>query len=254
MAKRDKIIDFINRTLRVEPDKDPYLLNGLQVIGKDEVKKVALGVSPNLELFQKAADWGADMIILHHGLLGPKTSAPITKVLKKRLKILFDNDVTLLTYHLFLDNHPTLGNNAQIIKLLDAKKGEKFGYLDKLYWGYVGQFTKAIAVEELIKRARKLCGSGVKIFKYGPKMIKRIGVVSGGGPYLLGEAVDRSLDAFLTGEPRESTEAWAKEAGVHFIYLGHYNSEKFGIQALGEVLKKKFPQVIFKFIDIPNPL
>lgn len=254
MVKRDKLINFINKTLNVEPDKDPYLFNGLQVIGKDEVKKVALGVSPNLELFQKAADWGAKMIILHHGILGPKANTPITKVLKKRLKILFDHDITLLTYHLSLDNHSTLGNNAQIIKLLGAKKGEKFGYLDKLYWGYEGRFSKAITIKELTKRAKKLCGSGVKLFKFGPKMIKKIGVVSGGGPYILNEAVDKNLDAFLTGEPKESTEALAKEAGIHFFNLGHYNSEKFGIQALGEVLKKKFPEVIFKFIDIPNPL
>jgi len=254
MIKRDKLIGFINKTLKVEPDKDPYLFNGLQVIGKNEVEKIALGVSPNLELFEKAADWGAEMIILHHGLLGPKKTSPITKVLKKRLKILFDYNITLLTYHLFLDNHPTLGNNAQIVKLLGAKRGEKFGYVDKLYWGYVGKFPKAITIEELMKRVKKLCGPGVKIFKFGPKLIKKIGVVSGGGPYVLSEAVDKKLDAFLTGEPRESTEAWTKEAGVHFVYLGHYNSEKFGILALGEVLKKKFPQLGIKFIEIPNPL
>lgn len=254
MIKRDKIIDFINKTLKVEPDKDPYLFNGIQVVGKDEVKKVALGVSPNSELFQKAADWGAEMIILHHGLLGPKVNTPITKVLKKRLKILFDYDITLLTYHLFLDNHPTLGNNAQVIKLLGAKKGNKFGYLDKLYWGYEGEFPKPIPIEELIKRLKKLCGPGVKFFKFGPKMVRKIGVVSGGGPYILNEAVDKNLDVFITGEPKEPTREWAKEAGVHFIYPGHYNSEKFGVVALEEVLKKKFPQLEIKFIDIPNPL
>lgn len=254
MIKRDELIDFINKTLAVEIDKDPWLFNGLQVIGKNEVKKVALGVSPNMELFQKAADWGADMIVLHHGLLGPKIKTPITKVLRNRLKVLFDNEMTLLTYHLFLDNHPVLGNNAQIIKLLGAKKGKKFGYMEKLYWGYEGEFAKAITIEELIKKAKKLFGSEVRVFKYGPKMIKKFAVVSGGGPYLLNEAVDKNLDAFLTGEPREPTEAWTKEAGIHFFYLGHYNSEKFGIKALEKVLKKKFPQLEVKFIEVPNPL
>lgn len=254
MIKRDQLVDFINKTLRVEKDKDPYLFNGIQVIGKDKVRKVALGVSASLELFQKAASWGADVIILHHGLLGPKINAPITKVLRNRLKVLFDYNITLLTYHLFLDNHPTLGNNAQIIKLLGAKKGEKFGYMEKLYWGYEGKFSQAITIEELIKRVKKLCGPGVRIFKYGPSKIKKIGVVSGGGPYLLNEAVDKNLDAFLTGEPRESTEAWTKEANIHFIYLGHYNSEKFGVKALRKVIKKKFPELEIRFIDIPNPL
>jgi len=254
MIKRDKLIDFINKTLKVESDKDPYLFNGLQVIGQDSVKKVALGVSANLELFEKAADWGAQIIILHHGLFGPKRSSPITRVMKKRLKVLFDYDITLLTYHLFLDNHFVLGNNAQIIKLLGAKRGKKFGYSDKLYWGYEGEFSKPIAINELIKRAKKLCGFGVKVFKYGPEKIKKIGVVSGGGPYILYEAVNKNMDAFLTGEPRESTEAWVKEAGIHFFNLGHYNSEKFGIKALGEVVKKKFPKLEVKFIDVPNPL
>ena len=91
-------------------------------------------------------------------------------------------------------------------------------------------------------------------FSYGPKFIRKIGVVSGGGPYLLTEAIDKNLDAFLTGEARESTMALAKEAGIHFISLGHYNSEKFGIQALGKALKKRFPLLKIKFIDIANPL
>jgi dinuclear metal center YbgI/SA1388 family protein len=213
-----------------------------------------LGVSANLEIFKKAADWGADMIILHHGLFGPKLAAPITKVLKNRLKVLFDNDITLLTYHLFLDNHPKLGNNAQIIKLLGAEKGKKFGLMDKIYWGFEGKFSKAITIEELIKRTKKLCSLSVKTFKYGSKTIKKFAVVSGGGPYLLNEAVDKNLDAYLTGEPRESTEAWTKEGETNFIYLGHYNSETFGVKALGKFLEKKFPKLKFKFIDIPNNL
>lgn len=252
--KRDKLIDFINKTLNYKKGKDPYLFNGLQVIGKDEVKKVVLGVSANLELFKKAAKWGADMIILHHGLLGPKVNAPITKVLKNRLKTLFDNDITLLTYHLFLDNHLNLGNNAQLIKLLGAKRGEKFGYMEKLYWGYEGEFSKSITIEELIKRVKKLCGPGVEVFKYGPRIIKKFGIVAGGGPYILPEAIDKNLDAYLTGEPREWSETWTKEAGIHYIYLGHYNSEKFGILALGDFLEKKFPKLQIRFIDVPNPL
>jgi len=254
MINRDSLIAFINKTVNFEPQKDPYLYNSVQVIGKDEVQKIALGVSANLELFQKAATWGAEMIILHHGLLGPIIKEPITRVLKNRLKVLFDHDITLLTYHLFLDNHPTLGNNAQIIKRLGAKRGTAFGLMDNLYWGWEGKFTKAISISELMDRVKKLCGLGVKVFKYGSEKIKRIGVVSGGGPYLLAEAIEKNLDAFITGEVKESTEAQAKEAGIHYIYLGHYNSETFGIKALGEFIKKKYPELQIKFVDIPNPI
>jgi len=251
---RDKLIEFINKALEVKIDKDPWLFNGLQVLGKSEVSKIALGVSPNLELFEQAATWGADMVILHHGLLGSKIAKPIGKVLGNRLKVLLNHEITLLTYHHFLDRHPVLGHNAQLIKLLGAEKGEEFGYSDRLFWGWTGNFSPAISINELISRLQKLCGKIVKIFKYGPEKIKKLAVLTGGGAYHLSEAVDQNLDVFITGEANETTEAWAKEAEIHHIYLGHYNSEKFGIQALGKLLKNKFPSLNIKFIDIPNNL
>lgn len=252
--KRDELIKFINNTLKVEPNKDPYLFNGLQVYGKDEIKKIALGVSANLELFQKAAQWDADMIILHHGLFGPKMNSPINRVLKNRLKVLFDHDINLLTYHLFLDKHPELGNNSQIIKFLGAKKTKEFGCLDNLIWGFEGKLEKPIAVQEFEKRLIKIIGSKILSFKYGPKLMQKFAVVSGGGAYLSQEAIDKNLDAYITGEATESREALAKEAGIHYFCLGHYNSEKFGVKALGNYLKKKYPKLEIKFIDVPNPL
>jgi len=194
------------------------------------------------------------MIILHHGILGPKVNMPITKVLKQRLKVLFDYDMTLLTYHLFLDKHEVLGNNAQIIKLLGAEKGEKFGYLNKLYWGWEAEYKKPIKIDDFLAKVKKLFGSEVKIFKYGSAKIKKFGIVSGGGPYVFPEAIDKNIDVYMTGETAEWTESWAKEAGIHYIRLGHYNSEKFGVQALGAFIKKKFPKFEIKFIDIPNSL
>lgn len=254
MVKRDKLIEFINKTLNYEKGKDPYGPNSLQVYGKEGVRKVALGVSANLELFKKAASWGADMIVVHHGLFWEMDERVIKKVTKNRLKILFDNDITLLGYHYFLDSHPTLGNNAQIIKLLGAKKGKEFGEMKKVSWGFEGQFPSKLSFDELIGRIKKKLKINPKIFGRGPKEIKKIGVVSGGGAYEVKEAVDKNFDAFITGEAVEPAKAWAEEGDIHFIYLGHYNSEKFGIKALGKVLQKKFPELEIKFIDIPNPL
>ncbi len=254
MIKRDKLVAFINKALSYEKGKDPCGPNGLQVVGKENIKRIVLGVSANLELFNKAAEWKADVIIVHHGLFWSKDERVIGEVMKSRLKILFDNDISLLGYHLFLDRHPKLGNSAQIIKLLGARKGKEFGNLEKLNWGFEGKFQPKISLEELSSRIKKLLKTKPKIFSYGPRMIGKIAVVSGGGQYLIKEAIEKKLDAYLTGEPAESTEALVKEAGIHFIYLGHYNSEKFGVLALGEVLKKKFPKLKIKFIDIPNPL
>lgn len=254
MIKRDKLIAFINKTLNYEKDKDPYGPNSLQVYGKEEVRKVALGVSANLELFKKAASWGTDMIIVHHGLFWEMDERVIKKVMKNRLKILFDNDITLLGYHYFLDSHPVLGNNAQMIKLLGAKIGKEFGKQKDVTWGFEGRFPSKLSFDELMGRIKKRLKIKPRIFAYGPEKISRIGVVSGGGAYIIKEAIDANLDVYITGEPAESIEALTKEAGIHFIYLGHYNSEKFGIKALGKVLKKKFPKLEIKFIDIPNPL
>ncbi len=251
---RDELIESIDKTLKYEPDKDPYLLNSLQVIGKENIRKIALGVSANLELFDKAATWGADVIILHHGLLGLKYGVPITQVFKNRLKVLFDHNITLLTYHLFLDNHPEIGNNAQIIKLLGANKAREFGQEDSIYWGWEADFAQPVNISIFAQKLKKLNGGNLLAFNHGLKLIKRFAVVSGGGPAMLTEAINKKLDAFITGEVKESTHALAKEAAINFFSLGHYNSEKFGVIALGEVLKKKFPELEIKFIDIPNPL
>jgi len=251
---RDIFIDFVNKTLQVaQPEKDPWVFNGLQVIGKPEVKKIALGVSPTLAFFQKAADWGADLIILHHGLFGPKRPQLITKVLKKRLKVLFDSDITLLSYHLYLDKHEKLGNNAQIINLLGAKIGEKFGEQNGLYWGYEASYVKPISETDFLARIKKLCPQ-TRHFGNGNNNISSFGVVSGGGAYNVIEAIDKNFDAFLTGEIVESISSMAQEANLHYYCLGHYNSEKFGVQALGKVILSKFPQLKVKFIDVPNEL
>lgn len=251
---RDILINFINKTLKVEePEKDPWVFNGLQVDGKDEVKKICLGVSPSLEFFNKSAKVGADMIILHHGLFGPKRPQRINKVLKERLKTLFDGDITLLSYHLYLDNHPTLGNNAQIIKLLGAKLGKPFGNQERMYWGYEGEFGKPISKNDFQKRIEAICPRTISWGK-GKDVISKFAVVSGGGGYNIVDAIDRKLDAFLTGEVVESLPAMAVESGIHYYAMGHYDSEKFGVMALGKLLKNKFPELSINFIDIPNPL
>lgn len=251
---RNDLINFINKTLNFEEGKDPYGPNGLQVIGKREINKIALGVSANLELFNRAVAWGADLIIVHHGLFWNSDERVIKKIMKQRLKVLFDSNINLLGYHLFLDNHPVLGNNAQIIKLLGAKKGKEFGAGKNIYWGFEANFNPKIDFSVLVNRLTKINKIRPKVFPYGPNTIEKIAVVSGGGPEFVHEAINKEIDAFITGEPREPTESVSKEAGINFIYLGHYNSEKFGVLALGEFLKKKFPELEIKFIDVPNKL
>lgn len=254
MTKRDEIVKFINQYLIIDKFEDKSA-NGLQVAGKQEVQKIALGVSASLALFEEAAKNGADMIIVHHGLLWEGGELRIDELRKKRLQLLFKQDISLLGYHLPLDGHPEIGNNAQILKKLNLKKKEGFGKYGGKFIGVVGELEKKISLGEFIKKVDKLFNCQSFVLKFGPKMIKTIGIISGGagGASDMIEAFKSQCDVYLTGEPFESGYQMAKEAKLNVLGPGHYNTEKFGVQELGKLLEKKF-NVKTEFIDIPNPL
>lgn len=255
MAKRDEIVKFINEYLAIEKFKDDSV-NGLQVIGKEEVKKIVLGVSASLELFKKAASRRVDMIIVHHGMFWENKPQVVGSLRKNRLKVLFDNGISLLGYHLPLDGHSEIGNSAQIVKklgLIPAK--EKFGTFEGNYVGALGRLRKEERLSDFVKRVDKVFNSKSFVLNFGLNMIKTVGIISGGagGVYHVVEAAESGCDVYLTGNPFESGFAAAKEMKINVIGPGHYNTEKFGIQALGKLLEKKF-KVKTEFIDIPNPL
>ncbi len=248
MVPADKIVHYLNRYLEIDRIKD-YGPNGLQVSGKNEVGKIVLGVSASLELFQEAVKRNADTIIVHHGLFWETGRGRIDKVMKERLKILFDNDITLLAYHLPLDKHPKVGNNTQILKRLELKFIKQFGEHDKQYIGAIGELKNAVTFEEFVKRIDKVLDTNSLAFNYGPKVVKTVGIVSGGGGGWIVEAAGENVDVFVTGEPKEFAQHFAKDGKVNMIVAGHYKTERFGIQALGELLKRKF-NVKTEFIDV----
>lgn len=248
MVPADKIVHYLDRYLEIGKIKD-YGVNGLQVSGKNEAGKIVLGVSASLELFREAVKRNADMIIVHHGLFWETGRRAIDKVMKERLKILFDNDITLLAYHLPLDKHPKIGNNAQILKRLELKFIKQFGEYDKQYIGALGELKNAVTFEEFVKRINKVFDTNSLAFNYGPKIVKTVGIVSGGGGGWIVEAAGKNVDVFVTGEPKEFAQHFAKDGKVNMIVAGHYKTERFGIQALGELLQRKF-NVKTEFIDI----
>lgn len=254
MAKRDEIVKFINEYLKIEKFEDKSA-NGLQVAGKEEVDKIALGVSASLALFEESAKRGADMIIVHHGLLWEGNELRIDELRKRRLQILFDKDISLLGYHLPLDGHPVIGNNIQILKKLNLKKKEEFGKYGGKFIGVVGELKRKMPFKEFVKVVDKLFSCQSFILSLGPEMVKTVGIISGGGGGAndMIEAFKYHCNVYLTGEPFESGFAMAKEARLNVVAPGHYNTEKFGVQALGKLLEKKF-KVKTEFIDIPNPL
>jgi dinuclear metal center YbgI/SA1388 family protein len=246
MPQRDAIIHYLNQYLAIDSIKD-YSPVGLQVEGREQVNRIVTGVSASAELFQRAADLKADMVIVHHGMLWDRDPRVVRGSLKKRLQILLQNEITLLGYHLVLDKHAEIGNNAMAAKAFAMSDISPLGEVG--VQGTVGPWTLA----EVVQKAEQLFGQPPVVFGYGPATIQRMGFCSGGGEFVLPEAVAAGLDLYITGEAKESTMHSAKETAIHFLAAGHYATERLGIRALGEHVAEKFGIEVC-FIDIPNPI
>jgi len=223
--------------------------NGLQVPGAEGVVRVVTGVTASRELIERAVAEQAQLVLVHHGLFWDFHPTGLTPVLAERLRPLFKHDIALAGYHLPLDGHPELGNNALLAEKLGCERHEAFAVI-----GRAGTFPgDGIAATELFERVREVTARVPTVFDGGPDTVRRIGIVSGGGASHLEEAIALGLDAFLTGEPREHVMSLAREAGIHFIAAGHYATETFGIRALGDWLAARFGTE-HVWIDIPNPV
>ena len=250
MADRDAIVAFLDSHLDVHAYPD-YLPVGLQVPGAGEVSRVATGVSSSLELFRRAGEAGAQMLIVHHGLFWNSDPRRIGPRQKERLRSLFDSDLSLVAYHLALDAHPQDGNNALICNALELSDLQGFGGGGERTIGFIGTAEPSISPDRLLARVRAKINPDPIAFLHGPERIRRVAVVSGGAADMLDEAADAGADVLITGEPNEPAMARAQEAGIHFVAAGHYATEVFGVQALGELVSRQFG-VEHRFLDIPN--
>ena len=245
MARRDEIVDYANELLEVERFPE-YGRPGLQVAGADEVRKLVVGVSSSRELFERAVDAGAEMVLVHHGLFWRNEPLVVDRRLRGRLEALFRGDVSLVAYHLALDAHPEVGNNA----LLAARLGAA-------YEGAFAEIGAAAAfdgdVDELARRLQEATGRDPIVFAHGPARIRRIAIVTGGGGTRLIEAAHQGFDALVTGEPEEPALETARELGIHFLAGGHYATETFGVKALAARLADRFG-LEWEFVELPNPV
>jgi dinuclear metal center YbgI/SA1388 family protein len=248
MASRDEIIAFCDDLLDVAsyPDYGPM---GLQVVGSPGVRKIVCGVSASRELFEQAAEAGAQMVLVHHGLLWDKEPRRIGSVMRERLRALFDADLSLVAYHLALDAHPEVGNNALLCDELGIERDGRFA--DGL--GFGGRLADAVPVSDVAERVQERLGRMPLVFSYGPELVKRVAVCSGGAARYLADAAAEGYDCFVTGEADEPTKHAAKEAGVHFIAGGHYATETLGVRALAARIGERF-DVAWDFVDLPNPV
>jgi len=253
VASRDQIIGFSDQLLEIDSFED-YCPNGLQVPGGVEVSKLATAVSANLETIERAISAGGQLVLCHHGLFWDSQERALTVPMAARLRALLGADVSLAGYHLPLDAHEEIGNNALLREGLGLRRDPRpFGRARGAPVGAIGTDEAGIEIDELARRTRELVGQEALVFESGPSSIHAVGIVSGGGAFAIEEAGSLGLDALITGEPSEPAMAEAREHRVHFIAAGHYATETLGIRRLGELLAERFG-VDHEFIDVPNPV
>jgi dinuclear metal center YbgI/SA1388 family protein len=247
VADRDEILAFAHAYLDVDayPDYGPM---GMQVPGSRDVSKIVCAVSSSLELFERAAAANADLILVHHGLFWDRDPRAIDEPLKRRLKALFDADMTLAAYPLALDAHPEVGNNALLARQLGIEPERRFAEL-----GFGGPLHEPVPIDGFAARVESALAVEPLVFASGPESIETAVVVTGGAGRLLPDAAREGYDLFLTGEAEEWTLQAAKELGIHYVAGGHYATERIGIQALASKLADRF-DLEWEFVDLPNPV
>ena len=253
MAQARDIVAFLDGLL--EPAGfDDYAPNGLQVPGRVDVERVTTGVSASLELFERAVSTGAGLVLVHHGIFWDRAPRALSPESAARLRALLVADVGLAAYHLPLDAHPHVGNNALLADGLGASAREPFAEHGGHAVGVAARFDgDGVEAGELFARVGRLTGREPLVFDHGPARVRSLGIVSGGAAGDLQTAIAAGLDGFLTGEPSEPAMNASREAGVHFIAAGHYATETFGVRRLGELVADRFG-IAHEFIDLPNPV
>jgi len=227
--------------------------NGLQVPGAEQTETVVTGVSATAELFERALGEDADLVLVHHGLLWPSLPSPLDRVTTRRLRLLLEGDMALAAYHLPLDGHQEVGNNALLAKALGAASWTPFAEHHGAPLGVAGTLPEPVAPAELVRRVAGATAREPLAFLDGPQAVRTVGIVSGAGGDHVTDAAAAGLDAFVTGEPSERHMALARELGIHFLAAGHYATETFGVRALGDRLAERFG-VRHVPIDLPNPI
>lgn len=245
--KNFELENIVNQQLNSSSFSD-YAPNGLQVEGRAEIAKIITGVTASQALLDEAVKRNADAVMVHHGYFWKNETAVIKGMKRNRLRTLLANDINLFGWHLPLDAHPTLGNNAQLAALLEIEtRGE---IMPLVLWG---ELTQPVSGEAFAQRiAEKLGRQPLHCGDNAPEMIRRIAWCSGGGQGFIDNAAAFGVDAFVTGEVSEQTIHSAREQGIHFFAAGHHATERGGIKALGEWLAQHYGLDV-TFIDIPNP-
>ena len=247
MVQRRELEVYLATLLAVDTFRD-YGPNGLQVEGRAEVNRLVCGVTASLALIDAAIAAGADAILVHHGLFWRGQDGRVTGWMKQRLAQLIRHDINLFAYHLPLDAHPELGNNAQLGKRLGWTADGRFGDQDLGFTAAVEPTTLAAVSAQL----RELTGRDVTAVPGDGRPLRRVAWCTGGAQGYFEQAIAAGADVFITGEISEPQAHYARETGVAFIAAGHHATERYGVQGVGERVAAEL-RLDYRFIDVPNP-
>ncbi|MEO8767971.1 MAG: Nif3-like dinuclear metal center hexameric protein [Nitrosospira sp.] len=241
---------YLNQLLDIAHFRD-YCPNGLQVEGRSEVRGLVSGVTASFDLLQAAVAVGADAILVHHGYFWRGEDQCLVNMKRRRIGLLMAHDVSMFAYHLPLDAHAELGNNAQFAHRMGFVETGRFGEQDIAMQGTL--LSQVSTLKELRINVERVLSRKPLVIGDDSKLVRRIAWCTGGAQGYFDEAIRLGVDAFVTGEISEQNVHAARESGVAFISAGHHATERYAVQALGEHISRKFG-IAHRFIDIDNPV
>ena len=247
--KREELVGYLDELLVPGKFRD-YCPNGLQVEGRAEITRIVAGVTASQDLLDAAVALHADAILVHHGYFWKGEDGRVTGIRRQRLATLLAKDINLLAYHLPLDAHPELGNNAQLARLLGFVPESRFGEQD-IAW--LGALAEPCDLSTLTARVSAVLGRQPLVIGGDDRMIRRIGWCSGGAQGYFEQAIALGVDAYLSGEISEQTVHLARESGVAYLAAGHHATERYGVQALAGHLARQFG-IACALVDLDNPV
>ncbi|NOQ81682.1 MAG: Nif3-like dinuclear metal center hexameric protein [Methylophaga sp.] len=252
MITRTECLSYIETLLESNRFHD-YCPNGLQVAGQNDIHNIVSGVTASQALLDAALDLGADTVLVHHGYFWRGEDPRIIGIKQRRLKQLLLNDINLIAYHLPLDAHPSLGNNAQLARLFELEVDGRISGTGDPAIALCGCFSQERTVPEFADQIRQVLGREATVIQAHDRPMTTIGWCSGAAQDYIEQAAELGLDAFMSGEISEQTVHLARELGINYFAAGHHATERYGVKALGEHLAEQF-DLQHQFIDIDNPV
>lgn len=239
MAQLQDILQWCDQTLLSSEFKD-YAPNGLQIEGKADVKKIVCAVTASLDAIDAAIEAQADLLLVHHGYFWKGEPAPITGMRGARIKKLIQHDISLVGYHLPLDAHPSLGNNAAIAELLELENIQALNPNERHPIGNIGYLKQAVSAEAFKQQLSDVFNREIIHLPSTTEKIQKIGFCTGAAQDFIIQAAEQGCDAYISGEVSERTFYEAQELNVHYFACGHHATERYGVQRLAQALSKQF--------------